>query len=61
MRINGGRRGVLHRRRGAWHLGCGGADREAAGLSLAARPEEDKGRRAPVVRERRGGAGLVGL
>jgi hypothetical protein len=28
---------------------------------LAARPEEDKGRRAPVVRERRGGAGLVGL
>jgi hypothetical protein len=27
---------------------------------LAARPEEDEGGRGPVVRERRGGTGLVG-
>jgi hypothetical protein len=33
----------------------------AAGLSLAARPEEDEGGRAPVVRESRGGGvGPVG-
>jgi hypothetical protein len=57
MRINGGRRGGLAPKEGAWHLGSGGADREAAGLGLAARPEEDKGRRAPVVRERRGALG----
>jgi hypothetical protein len=35
--------------------------RRAAGLGLAARPEEDEGGRAPVVRERRGGTALVGL
>jgi hypothetical protein len=32
----------------------------AVRLGLAARPEEDEGGRAPVVRERRGGAGPVG-
>jgi hypothetical protein len=32
----------------------------AAGLGLAVRPEEDEGGRAPVVRERRGGAGPMG-
>jgi hypothetical protein len=46
---------------GAWHLRCGSVDREAAGHGLAARPEEDKCGRALVVRERRGGTGLVGL
>jgi hypothetical protein len=45
----------LHQRRGAWRLGCGGANWEAAGLGLAARPEEDEGGQAPVVRDRRGG------
>jgi hypothetical protein len=45
---------------GSWRLGCGGADREAAGLGLAARPEEEEGGQALVVRERRGRAGLVG-
>jgi hypothetical protein len=58
LMVEGG--GFLHRRRGAWRLGCGGTNQEAAGLSLAARPEEDEGGRAPVVRERRGGIGLVG-
>jgi hypothetical protein len=61
MRINGGRRAGLALKEGAWHLGCSGADRKVAGLGLAARPEEDEGGRAQVVRERRGGAGLVGL
>jgi hypothetical protein len=38
-----------------WRLGCGGgASQEAAGLCVAARPEEDEGRRGPAVRERRG-------
>jgi hypothetical protein len=32
----------------------GGAGREAAGLCLVARPEEDEGGRGPAVRERRG-------
>jgi hypothetical protein len=53
LMVEGG--GVLHRRRGAWHLGCSGADREATRLGLAARPEEDEGGRAPMVRERREG------
>jgi hypothetical protein len=52
LMVEGG--GVLHRRRGAWHLQCDGADREAAGLGLVARPEEDEGGWAPVIRERRG-------
>jgi hypothetical protein len=53
LMVEGG--GVLHQRRGAWRLGCGGANWEAAGLGLAARPEEDEGGQAPVVRDRRGG------
>jgi hypothetical protein len=54
LMVEGG--GVLHRRRGGmapwvrWHKSGGG------GARLAARPEEDEGGRAPVVRERRGGA-----
>jgi hypothetical protein len=32
----------------------GGASREAAGLCLVSRPEEDEGGRGPAVRERRG-------
>jgi hypothetical protein len=45
-----------------WRLGRrSGTSLAAAGLGLAARPEEDEGGRAPVVRERRGGgAGPVG-
>jgi hypothetical protein len=33
--------GGLALKEGAWRLGCGGASREAAGLGLAARLEED--------------------
>jgi hypothetical protein len=33
---------------------------EAAGLCLAARPEEDEGGQGPVVKKRRGGTGPVG-
>jgi hypothetical protein len=41
-----------------WWLGrSSGTSLAAAGLSLAARLEEDKGGRAPVVRERRGALG----
>jgi hypothetical protein len=59
LMVEGG--GVLYRRRGgSWHLGCGSADREAAGVGLDTRPEEDEGRRAPVVRERRGGGRWAG-
>jgi hypothetical protein len=35
-------------------------NREAAGLGLAARPEEEEGGRASVVRERRGGGRWAG-
>jgi hypothetical protein len=44
-----------------WRLGhSSGTSLTAAGLGLAARPEEDEGGRAPVVGERREGAGPVG-
>jgi hypothetical protein len=44
-----------------WRLGRrSGTSLAAAGLGLAARPEEDEGGRAPVVRERRGGGRWAG-
>jgi hypothetical protein len=46
---------------GAWRLWCsGGASREAEGLCLAARPEEDEGGWGSMVRERRGGGRWAG-
>jgi hypothetical protein len=60
LMVEGG--GVLYRRRrGSRRLRCDGADWEAAGLGLTARPEEDEGGWAPVVRERRGGRWAGGL
>jgi hypothetical protein len=50
--------GVLHRRGRPWRLGCGCG---TAGMWRSpARLEENEGERDPVVRERRGVAGLVG-
>jgi hypothetical protein len=48
--------GVFHRRRGR-HGRDDGASREAPGLCLVARPEEDEGAQGPAVRERRGALG----